>query len=54
MQVAINEGCWVENPSMDAEACTESGYVLFKGRCYTPALEPPQKPLPTSNPADAR
>jgi serine/threonine protein kinase len=53
-QVAINGGCWVENPSMTAEECAESGYVLFKGRCYTHALAPPQKPLPTSNPAKAR
>jgi hypothetical protein len=54
MQVAINGGCWVEYPSITAEACTENGFVLFKGRCYTHALAPPQKPLPTSIPAKAR
>jgi hypothetical protein len=54
MQVAINGGCWVENPSMTAEACAQSGYMLLKGKCYSPALEPPQKPLPTSNPTKAR
>jgi hypothetical protein len=53
MQVAINGACWVENSSMSTEACAESG-VLFKGKCYSPALEPLQKPLPTSNPAKAR
>ena len=39
---------------MNAETCAENGYVLFRGRCYTHALAPPQKPLPTSNPAKAR
>jgi hypothetical protein len=39
---------------MTAEACIGNGYVLLKGKCYTPALESPQKPLPTSNPAKAR
>jgi hypothetical protein len=39
---------------MTAEACTESDYVLLKGKCYTPALEPRQKELPTSGPAKAR
>jgi hypothetical protein len=54
MQVAFNEGCWVEIPSMSAEKCTENGYVLLKGKCYAPALEPFRKPLPTSSPAKAR
>jgi serine/threonine protein kinase len=54
LQVAINGGCWVENPSMNVEACTENGLVLFKGRCYSPALASPQKPLPTSSPPEAR
>jgi hypothetical protein len=53
-QVLINGGCWVEQLSMTAEACKENGLVLFKGRCYTHALAPPQKPLPTSIPAKAR
>jgi serine/threonine protein kinase len=53
-QVPINKGCWVEQTSMTAEACTENGYVLLKGRCYTPALAPPKRPVPTSNPAKAR
>ena len=54
-QVAINGGCWVDVTSlMTAESCAENGYVLFKGRCYTHALTPPRKSLPTSNPAKAR
>ena len=53
-QVAIDGGCWVEQTSMTAEACVENGYVLRKGKCYTPALEVPQKPVPTSSPAKAR
>jgi serine/threonine protein kinase len=53
LQVAINGGCWVD-VSLDAQACAESGYVLFKGRCYGPALALPQKPLPNSSPVEAR
>jgi hypothetical protein len=53
-QVLINGGCWVEQSSMTAEACVENGYVLLKSRCYTPALEVPQKAVPTSSPAKAR
>ncbi len=53
-QVLINGGCWVELPSMSAEACVGNGFVLFKSRCYTHALAPPQKPLPTSSPTKAR
>jgi hypothetical protein len=52
-QVLINKGCWVEHPSMTAEACRENGYTLLKGRCYTPALAPPRVPVPTSNPSEA-
>jgi hypothetical protein len=55
MQVPINRGCWVDVSSlMDAQACAESGYVLFKGRCFAPAHPPPKKPAPTSSPVDAR
>ncbi len=55
LQVAINGGCWVDvSSSMDAQACTESGYVFFRGRCYTHALALPQKPLPNSSPVEAR
>jgi serine/threonine protein kinase len=54
MQVVIDGACWAENPSMSAEVCAENGYVLLKGKCYGPALEPLQKPLPTSSPAKAR
>jgi hypothetical protein len=39
---------------MPAEECVENGGVLFKGKCYTPALAPPKRPLPTSNPPEAR
>jgi hypothetical protein len=52
-QVVINGGCWID-VSLDAQSCVESGYVLFKDRCYGPALAPPQKPPPTSSPAEAR
>ncbi|HEX8699830.1 MAG TPA: protein kinase [Myxococcaceae bacterium] len=54
MQVAINGGCWLENPSMNAEACAKGGYVFLQGKCYGPALVPPQKPRPTSSPTEAR
>jgi hypothetical protein len=55
LQVAINGGCWLDvSSAVDAQGCTESGYVLFKGRCYSPALALPQKPLPNSSPAEAR
>jgi serine/threonine protein kinase len=54
MQVAFDGSCWVEQTSMTAKACVENGYVLLKGKCYAPALEPLQKPLPTSSPAKAR
>jgi hypothetical protein len=53
-QVPINGGCWVENPSMDAQACAESGYVLINGRCYTHALALPRKTPPNSSPVEAR
>lgn len=52
-QVAINGGCWVQQPAMTAEACTENGYAYSKGQCYAPALAPSEKPLPTSSPATA-
>jgi serine/threonine protein kinase len=54
LQVPINGACWAEVSSMDAEACAESGFVFFRGRCYTHALAPPPKPPPTSSPAKAR
>ncbi len=53
-QVAFNGNCWVELASMSAKACVENGYVLFKGKCFAPALQSPQKPVPTSSPAKAR
>ncbi|HEX8699121.1 MAG TPA: protein kinase, partial [Myxococcaceae bacterium] len=53
-QVAINGGCWVESSLANAQACSESGYVFFQGRCFGPALEPPRKPQPTSSPSEAR
>jgi hypothetical protein len=52
--VAFNGNCWVELASMSAKACVENGYVLFKGKCFAPALQSPQKPVPTSSPAKAR
>ncbi len=53
-QVPINGGCWVEQRTKETEACAQNGYVLFKERCYAPALAPRRKPQPTSNPMDAR
>jgi eukaryotic-like serine/threonine-protein kinase len=53
-QVVINGACWVEVPAMSAEECAESGLTYYKGRCYTPTVIPPEKPQPTSSPADAR
>jgi serine/threonine protein kinase len=51
-QVPINGGCWVEQLSMTAEECAENGYVFFRGKCYTHALETLPGPQPTSNPAE--
>jgi hypothetical protein len=53
-QVPINGGCWLEQLPMTTEECTNNGGVLFKGKCFGPALAPPKKPQPTSNPAEAR
>jgi serine/threonine protein kinase len=53
-QVPINGGCWVEQLPMSAEECVDSGYVPFQGKCYLPAPAPPRKPVPTSNPGQAR
>ena len=52
-QVPINGGCWVENPSMTAEECKDNGYAIIRGKCYTPSLARPKKPLPTSSPVEA-
>ncbi len=48
-QIPINGGCWVEQFGSDAEECEQNGYVLFKERCYAPALEKRRKPPPTSD-----
>jgi serine/threonine protein kinase len=53
-QVPINGGCWLEQPPMSAEECSESGYVPFQGKCYLPVPAPPKKPVPTSDPGEAR
>jgi hypothetical protein len=54
-QVPINGGCWVDvSSAMDTQDCAESGYVLFQGKCLSPAQELPKKPQPTSNPPEAR
>jgi serine/threonine protein kinase len=54
-QVPINGGCWVDVSSlMDSQACAESGYVFFEGRCLVPANAPPKKPQPTSSQPEAR
>jgi hypothetical protein len=36
---------------MTLAECLENGYAILQGKCYTPALEPPKRPLPTSSPA---
>jgi serine/threonine protein kinase len=54
MQVLINGGCWVEQTGMTADACGENGYVILDGKCYAPALEVPQKKVPTSGPGKDR
>ncbi|HLL03462.1 MAG TPA: hypothetical protein VK539_22955 [Myxococcaceae bacterium] len=53
-QVAINGGCWLEFPTLTPEECTAGGYVLLKGKCFSPALKSPKKPSPTSSPPEAR
>jgi serine/threonine protein kinase len=54
-QVPINGGCWLDvSSSTNARACTESGYVLFQGKCLVPALAPLRKPQPTSDPPEER
>jgi serine/threonine protein kinase len=53
-QVALNGACWVEFPSMNAEACAENGYAYYKGRCYAPTVAAPEKPQPTSTPPESR
>jgi serine/threonine protein kinase len=52
--LALNGGCWVEQSSMTAQECAESGYAYSQGKCYAPALESPQQPVPTSSPAEPR
>jgi eukaryotic-like serine/threonine-protein kinase len=51
-QVALNGGCWVEARMTDSETCERNGYVVVRGKCYSPALTPRRKPQPTSNPQD--
>jgi len=53
-QVTINGGCWAEQRPRSAKECAEIGYVPFKGKCYLPAPAPPKKPVPTSDPGEAR
>ncbi len=53
-QIPINGGCWEEQLPRSAEECVESGYVLFQDKCYLPAPAPPNKPVPTSSPGEAR
>jgi serine/threonine protein kinase len=53
-QVPINGGCWLEHPQVTAGECVENEGVLFQGKCFGPALAPPKKTQPTSNPPEAR
>jgi serine/threonine protein kinase len=52
--VRLNGACWAEIASMDAEECGRSGYMYLEGKCYAPALAPPEKTVPTSSPGKAR
>jgi serine/threonine protein kinase len=52
-QVPLNGGCWNDVSSLlDAQACAESGHVLFQGKCFVPANAPSKKPQPTSAPSE--
>jgi eukaryotic-like serine/threonine-protein kinase len=42
-QVPLNGGCWVEAP-FAPEVCEASGYIMFKDKCYVPALRPKRQP----------
>jgi eukaryotic-like serine/threonine-protein kinase len=44
-QIALHGGCWIEQFTLDAEACKENADTtyVYKGRCYAPAF-PPQRP----------
>ena len=42
----------MEYPVTNAKECSQNGYLLLKGRCYAPALDPDRKPVPTSSPAE--
>jgi serine/threonine protein kinase len=53
-EVPINGGCWVELLPRSAAECAESGYVPFRGKCFGPAHAPSKKPVPTSDPGEAR
>ena len=53
-QMALNGFCWVELAPMTTEECTAGGYMFLKGKCYGPALELPQKTVPTSSPGNPR
>jgi serine/threonine protein kinase len=54
-QVSLNGGCWLDvSSATDARACADSGYVLFQGKCFAPALAPPRKPQPTSGSPEER
>jgi serine/threonine protein kinase len=53
-QVALNGACWAEFPSMTEEECAERGFAYYQSKCYAPTLAPPEKPQPTSSPADER
>jgi len=52
--VLLNGACWAEIASMDAEECARSGYMYLEGKCYAPALAPPEKTVPTSSPGNGR
>ncbi len=51
-QVPINGGCWVEYHAKDAKECAQYGYLLLKGKCFAPTLDPDSKPVPTSSPTN--
>ncbi|MDC0714666.1 hypothetical protein POL68_39825 [Stigmatella sp. ncwal1] len=51
-QVAIRGSCWIEQFTLDAEACKENADTsyVYQGRCYVPAFPPRRQPTSTQSP----
>ncbi len=50
----LAQGGWTALASLATQECIASGYILLKGKCYSPTMELPQKTTPTSVPGKAR